>query len=317
MRISIKNLYYSLPIISITIIAIIYFLYIIIPDLYSETFFVKKLITHIDKFYDDNNSKNSFTFTLLKIQTIIYEKETGIFKIKRHGKNLIVKRSVIDGNYEEKNILKKTNHPNIVKIFKIFTTMHKDLQISWIFMENLEIIVNFPYIKQNPSEIQVILKDVIKGLEYLHNNNIAHLDIKMENIMGKIVGGKVMYKIIDFGYSKVIKDSVFYEGKGYGTFPYKPPEVFFKNLHTKKADMWCLGVMAYFLVKGEYVYFVKDQNASISDYIDFIREIENSVKKMEDIAIMNIIQRCVILDHTKREDVTTLLAYLYIYNDFL
>ncbi len=42
---------------------------------------------------------------------------------------------------------------------------------------------------------------IMKGLRYLHNNKICHLDIKPENLMINIIDNT--YKIIDFGFSSV------------------------------------------------------------------------------------------------------------------
>ena len=43
-----------------------------------------------------------------------------------------------------------------------------------------------------------IFKQIIEALFYLHENNIIHRDIKLENI---IIKNKTEIKIIDFGFS--------------------------------------------------------------------------------------------------------------------
>jgi serine/threonine protein kinase len=41
-----------------------------------------------------------------------------------------------------------------------------------------------------------------KGLEFVHQNNIIHLDIKPCNILIKIMNDKIILKITDFGLSR-------------------------------------------------------------------------------------------------------------------
>jgi serine/threonine protein kinase len=47
-----------------------------------------------------------------------------------------------------------------------------------------------------------IFKQIIDGLCYIHGKNIAHRDIKLDNIL---LDGKGRVKIADFGVSKLVK----------------------------------------------------------------------------------------------------------------
>ena len=87
------------------------------------------------------------------------------------------------------------------------------------------------------------LIQIMDAIEYLHENNIAHLDIKLENLI--IHEGTV--KLIDFGNACKITDKkcIVYGG----TFDYLSPEVLKKMpFDAKSADVWAFGVVLYNLV---------------------------------------------------------------------
>ena len=51
------------------------------------------------------------------------------------------------------------------------------------------------------STIIKFVKQIMTGLQFLHERGIAHLDIKPENIMVDLKKGNKIFKIIDFGFS--------------------------------------------------------------------------------------------------------------------
>lgn len=100
-------------------------------------------------------------------------------------------------------------------------------------------------------EAREILRTIAKTLKYCHDMNVAHRDLKAENVLiGK--GGKL--KLIDFAFaSRTDKDQ---KVDSYcGTPSYMAPEIFSKLPHCpKKADVWAFGVLAYRLIAGELPY---------------------------------------------------------------
>ena len=60
-------------------------------------------------------------------------------------------------------------------------------------------------LKKDPELCKVAL-DILKGMSYLHENNVVHGDLKPANLM-RLTGGKVYAKITDFGMSKPIEPS--------------------------------------------------------------------------------------------------------------
>lgn len=100
-----------------------------------------------------------------------------------------------------------------------------------------------------------IFKDICKGLRYMHKHNIAHRDIKLENILlfFSQEEQRVVAKLADFGFSiPVDPDLGVKEFKG--SPHYAPPETFGlcyegeeNFVYPLKCDMWSLGVVLYVL----------------------------------------------------------------------
>ena len=87
------------------------------------------------------------------------------------------------------------------------------------------------------------IKQVMKGMSYLHLNGVIHRDIKPENII--ICGG--VLKISDFGWSAI----TFSERKTLcGTLDYLSPEVAEGNQYDIKIDSWSIGVLLYEMLTG-------------------------------------------------------------------
>ena len=135
-------------------------------------------------------------------------------------------------------------HINIRKTLDIDTEFHS------IIFENCPGIDLFDYISlytsKNTRELLKLMNQVMDAVSYLHKANIAHLDIKLENI---ILNPKTnVLKLIDFGEAVVFKNNnipiKFYGQRG--TLEYISPEVFLSNsFYADKLDLWSCGILFY------------------------------------------------------------------------
>ena len=95
-----------------------------------------------------------------------------------------------------------------------------------------------------------IFLDILLALETCHESGISHGDIKLQNIM---LNSNFILKLIDFGFSKNIKDGLISEITG-SRF-YNAPEMFScatKGYDGALSDIFSLGVVLFVLVMGFY-----------------------------------------------------------------
>ena len=141
------------------------------------------------------------------------------------------------------NELKEHNDSNypVVSFFESFEFNN----ILYLVFEKMEINL-YSYYRQNKvtySQVLKILKDVCRGLEFIHSRNIIHGDLKPENIM--LDSDFKNAKIIDFGssfrYHKDEKRKYYYIQSRY----YRAPECCFELFVGKPIDIWSLGCIMY------------------------------------------------------------------------
>ena len=168
----------------------------------------------------------------------------------------------------EINILKKLDHPNIVKILEFYSTP-KAYYIITSFCPCGELYNQIKY-NYNENQLAVLFYQVFSGLYYLHSNNIVHRDLKLENILITEIEkdaktGKNLFwiKIIDFGTAKIFEKNKS-EKTVVGSSYYIAPEVLNKK-YNEKCDTWSAGVILYMLICGRAPFDGSDDEAIIAN----------------------------------------------------
>ena len=165
--------------------------------------------------------------------------------------------SSINKMKEEISILRKLNHPNIVKFFG-YTETNNQLLIK---MEYIKFGTLKFWIKQkekiSEEESSIILSKVLSAIEYLHSKQITHRDIKPENIMLSKKNDLESIKIIDFGLSTQSYELLI-NNDYCGTYIYMAPELIEKKLYFSSVDIWSIGILMYILLnKGKHPFYSK------------------------------------------------------------
>lgn len=105
--------------------------------------------------------------------------------------------------------------------------------------------------RMEEDDIIKFLHDVSAGLEYLHDHNIIHQDIKPDNIM---LDDNCNFMVTDFGISVSANGSVYdSQGMSGGTRAYMGPERF-EGTTVPASDMWSLGASMVELITGNPPY---------------------------------------------------------------
>lgn len=160
----------------------------------------------------------------------------------------------LDKVYREIAIMKKLDHPNVVKLVEVLDDPVEDnLYMVFELLERGEVL-EVP--TENPlSEEQAwtSFRYVVSGLEYLHYQKIIHRDIKPSNLL-KAENGEV--KIADLGVSDEFNGNDAFLTSTTGTPAFTSPEALSQQpgqppYSGKAADIWSLGVTLYCLVFGK------------------------------------------------------------------
>ncbi|KAL5541399.1 hypothetical protein UlMin_043443, partial [Ulmus minor] len=207
------------------------------------------------------------------------------------------------------------DHPNVLKAHCSFVTEHA-LWVVMPFMAGgscLHILKAAYPDGFGEAVIATILRETLKGLEYLHHHGHIHRDIKAGNIL---IDSRGSIKLGDFGVSACLFDSGDRQrtrNTFVGTPCWMAPEVM-QNFHGYdfKADIWSFGITALELAHGHApfskyppmkVLLMTLQNAPPGLDYERDRKFSKSFKQM--------IASCLVKDPSKRPSAHKLLKHTF------
>jgi calcium-dependent protein kinase len=150
----------------------------------------------------------------------------------------------------EIEILKKLDHPKILKVVDFYSTLKKYYIITEYCPEGELFNEIIKVGKFDEGQAAFIINQILKAVLYCHKMNIIHRDIKPENIMitSREKNGCLQVKLIDFGTAKIFEKG-HQENKYVGSSYYMAPEII-KRKYDEKCDLWSIGVILYILLTG-------------------------------------------------------------------
>ena len=220
-----------------------------------------------------------------------------VYKIYCSNKNKYALKISYDKNYfiNEVNILKKLNnyHKNIIIFYDYFDNLKnkiyildfiKDFNFNYFNCIVFELsykntLFDFIEFKLNNKyfdslSVKNIFSQIASAIKYAHSLNIAHLDLKLENILlYNYDEYKYHVKIIDWGFSyDYSKNNLINFNRG--TKSYIAPEVLFKFYYKPNlVDMWSMGVCIFSCLYGFYPFEIATNDDYRFNKINYLQNL--------------------------------------------
>ncbi|CAD26209.1 CALMODULIN-DEPENDENT PROTEIN KINASE [Encephalitozoon cuniculi GB-M1] len=284
---------------------------------------VDKCLQHKSRY--DQNKEFAAIKTHLPLVPLKMTRSNAVFLYTYKKPYVVIKRCIAPESpgLAEDEILMSLHHEHVVKFLKSFREKYVNLKgeeetIIWIFMEHMDHKVSQDVVKGNENKIREITRGILHGLKYLHGIGIAHLDLKISNVMGKEGKEGIVYKIIDFGFARKFdltgdNAEIQIPSKSFGTYPYKPPETSQLNMHGVKGDIWCLGAIVWFLSRKQTPFYFDDGRKNLEEWRMFIRgRLPISFKPHASPALRDFVRKCMNFDRFARPNASSLLEHPFI-----
>ncbi|KAJ8927414.1 hypothetical protein NQ314_020083 [Rhamnusium bicolor] len=160
-------------------------------------------------------------------------------------------------------------------------------------------------------EARKAMKQILEGVAYLHDKNIAHLDLKPQNLLLSVEDCCDDIKLCDFGISKVLQPGVTVR-EILGTADYVAPEVLSYEPIGLSTDIWSIGVLAYVILSGFSPFGADDKQQTFLNISKCTLSFEP--EHFEDVssAAIDFIKSALIIDPRKRPTIHELLDHPWI-----
>jgi serine/threonine protein kinase len=130
-----------------------------------------------------------------------------------HSPQILPKNNLIYflSTLREVRILKVLDHPNIIKLYHAFrqssdaeSLTHIHLVIDLMEIDMYKMLIQNG-VELSPQHVTFFTCQLLDGLRYIHDANIAHRDLKSQNIL---VNSNCDLKICDFGVARVVDTEI-------------------------------------------------------------------------------------------------------------
>lgn len=198
---------------------------------------------------------------------------------------------------QEVYIMRKVRHKNVVQFIGA-CTKPPNLCIVTEFMSGGSV---YDYLHKQrgtfklPSLLKVAI-DVSKGMNYLHQNNIIHRDLKAANLL---MDENEVVKVADFGVARVKVETGVMTAET-GTYRWMAPEVIEHKPYDHKADVFSFGVVLWELLTGKLPYeYLTPLQAAVGVVQKGLRP---TIPKHTNPSLVELLERCWQQDPILRPD---------------
>ncbi|XVE87494.1 hypothetical protein DITRI_Ditri18aG0122200 [Diplodiscus trichospermus] len=216
-----------------------------------------------------------------------------------------VTREMLREFSQEVYIMRKIRHKNVVQFIGACTRA-PNLCIVTEFMAKGSL---YDYLHKQravfklPSLLKVAI-DVSKGMNYLHQNNIIHRDLKTANLL---MDENQVVKVADFGVARVQSQSGIMTAET-GTYRWMAPEVIEHKPYDHKADIFSFGIALWELLTGELPYALLTPLQAAVGVVQ--KSLRPTIPKNTHPRLGELLERCWQQDPTQRPNFSEILEIL-------
>ena len=153
---------------------------------------------------------------------------------------------------QEVNIMKMIDHGHVVCLKEVFETSTKMFLVMELCDQGE--LCDLLRVRKtlNENEALTVIRQLADAITYLHNLDIVHRDLKLENILlcKPVNDEPINIKISDFGLSYVKGSGEAMMQSVCGTPMYMAPEVIDEHEYSRQCDIWSIGVILFTLLTG-------------------------------------------------------------------
>ncbi|CAL6073244.1 Kinase [Hexamita inflata] len=211
----------------------------------------------------------------------------------------------------EIRILASIYHPNVLAYYEAFLQDGK-LNIVTEYADSGDLdaeIAAHAKSKKRFSEQQIwsILLQCLNGLKSIHQQGILHRDIKGQNILkfkNTFNESQPIYKLADFGVSKVLHSKFELAKTGIGTPYYISPEIWRNQQYNEKTDVFSMGCLIYELCTLKHPFEGKDMK-DLSRNV--LKGIFPPIQDMYSVDLRQLVYKMMSQDAARRPSIQQLL----------
>lgn len=195
--------------------------------------------------------------TFAQVRAAIQSSTGKTVAIKTYNRLKITKAENLKAIARETDLLSRVESPYVVRFIEKVENS-RNIHVVMEFggkLHLLDYMKTKEFMQAKPSDLKLMMRNMVIGLNHIHAQGVLHRDLKLENI---VVSNMETPKIADFGFAreKSAKMGVC------GTLYYMSPELFgslgghnsgTRSIqHSEKSDVWSLGVIFYYMVAKKY-----------------------------------------------------------------
>jgi serine/threonine-protein kinase 11 len=229
---------------------------------------------------------------------------------KRHLKKIPGGESSVK---KEITILKRLHHRNIVELIEYFTIDEKEKM--YIVLEYIDGGTLQSLIERAPNgrlpfrQSQLILRQLLEAVSYIHSEKIVHGDIKPDNLMFTEDG---VLKMSDFGVAEELNDLGESDAlsKSSGSPAFQPPEIASGSsmFSPTKVDVWAVGIVLYIMTVGKYPF----SGSNVYTLYESISKGEYALPENQDPQLKDLLQGILQVDPRRRLSIQQIQSHTWV-----